>query len=222
MVAPPTCIVCSAEGAVLCADCTKRLIIPYGETCWNCAVRSPGGRTCRRCRLPGTPSYVWLATSYDDTAALLLKVYKFGHLRAAADTLSRIMVGAVGDFLPEDALKSANYLVVPVPTATSRRRSRGFGHSELLARKIAAQLGLKYLPALGRLGQSRQVGSRRELRLSQSDGKYFVRLPRIIKGRRILLVDDVVTTGATLRAATKALRTAGARQVDALAFAKSL
>lgn len=220
-VAPPVCVVCLAEGASLCANCITFGIIPYGEACWNCGVKSPGGRTCEKCR-PSSPSYVWVSTTYDGAGAELLKSYKFGHQRAAAATLASIMADTLLSFLDVNILKTANYLVVPVPTATSRLRQRGFGHSELLARKIAAHLGLKYIPALGRLGQNRQVGAKRAERLTQSEGKYFVRLPALVQNQRILLVDDVVTTGGTLRAATKVLRSASARRVDALVFAKRL
>lgn len=220
LVAPPSCVVCSVEGAALCANCIESEIIPYGETCWSCGVRSPGGRTCQRCRLPGTPTYVWISTTYEGAGAELLKAYKFGHLRAAASTLADIMAKTIDDFLPDKLLSQADYLAVSIPTATGRLRGRGFDHSELLARSVAKKLGLHCAPALGRLGQSRQVGAKRQERLMQIDNKLYVRLPSLVKNRRILLIDDVVTTGATLRAATKALRAAGARRVDALVFAK--
>ena len=222
LVAPPTCLVCHNEGQILCHGCLAKAIVPYGETCWSCGGKSLSGRTCPRCRAPGTPTYVWVATTYEGVASELLKVYKFGQLRAAANTLAAIMVDTMVDFVPKATLIAANYLVVPVPTATSRRRQRSFDHCDLLAREVAAYLGLSYLPALGRLGQVRQVGSKRSERLTQTADKYFVRLPGLVAGRRILLIDDVVTTGGTLRAATAALRQAGARRVDGLVFAKRL
>jgi len=206
----------------MCKSCISSEITPYGATCWNCGVKSPGGRTCPRSRLPGTPSYVWLSTIYDGAASELLKTYKFGHLRAAAKDIASIMTNTLDSFFDQATVKTANYLVVPIPTATSRIRQRGFDHSQLMAHRVAQQLGLSYTPALRRLGQTRQVGSKRTVRLAQADDKYFVRLPALIKDRRVLLIDDVVTTGATLRAATKALRKAGALRVDALVFAKRL
>jgi predicted amidophosphoribosyltransferase len=101
-------------------------------------------------------------------------------------------------------------------------RERGFDHARLLAKQIANGLNAEYSPALTRLGQSQQVGAKRFQRLNQQAGNYRVRQPLIVRGRNVLLVDDVVTTGATLKAATKALRQAGAAHVDALIFAKAL
>lgn len=113
------------------------------------------------------------------------------------------------------------YLIVPVPTATSRIRERGFGHSELLARKVSKILGLEFDSALRRLDQTRQLGAKRDDRLKQLNSSFGAR-SKSLNGRRVLLIDDVVTTGGTLIAGAKALKTAGAKRVDALLFAKRL
>jgi ComF family protein len=165
---------------------------------------------------------VWITTNYGAIAQELIQVYKFGHLRAAAQPLTGMMGKTLRSFVNPAELKVANYLVVPLPTATSRVRRRGFDHSALLAKQIAQQLGLEYCQALGRLGQSRQVGASRQLRLSQSAGDYFVRQPQRLNGRNILLIDDVITTGGSLIAASKSLRVAEVSHVDALVFAKRL
>jgi ComF family protein len=115
-----------------------------------------------------------------------------------------------------------DYLVVPVPTATARVRERGFDHTDLLAKQIAIILRLSEAKALRRLGQTRQLGSKREDRLIQLSGNFAVKNPHRARGQDILLVDDVVTTGGSIIAAAKALRVAGAKSVDALIFAKKL
>lgn len=125
-------------------------------------------------------------------------------------------------FNDQASLTGDDYLIVPVPTATTRRRQRGFDHAELLARRLSANLHMPTLFALGRRGQTRQVGAKRSVRTTQLASSFYVRRSNKIKGRNILLVDDVVTTGSTLRAVTKTLRTAGAKGVNALVFAKRL
>ena len=221
-VAPPQCINCGREGSALCFGCSTSEIVPYGEQCWGCNALSPGGRTCTKCRAGGSPRFVWITTNYSGAAKELVKIYKFGHQRVAVNRLSDLMLQTLLDFNAANDVARQNYLVVPIPTATTRARQRGFGHGELLARVLSRKIALQNATALGRLGQTRQLGSKRSDRLKQSEGNYYVRQPKIIEGRNILLVDDVVTTGATIREATKALRAAGARRIDALIFAKRL
>jgi len=221
LVAPPECISCGVEGTAFCLACSSAEIITYGERCWSCGATSAGGRTCSSCR-KDSPRYVWISTNYEGAAKKLINVYKFSGLRTAADNIAEIMNQTLHDFLTKAELAKLNYLIVPIPTATSRRRQRGFEHTKLLARVLSRKTGLATIDALGRLGQTRQLGAHRDVRLKQTEGKYYVRLPYLIKDRNILLVDDVVTTGATLRGATKTFRQAGAKRVDALIFAKRL
>jgi ComF family protein len=220
--APPDCLVCAAEGDALCQACSTSEIQTFGQRCWRCNSLSPGCRTCPKCRPAGPLSYVWISTNYEDIAQQLVRLYKFGQLRAAAGPLARIMAGTFLNYGGQDQAANDNYLVIPLPTATSRVRQRGFGHSELLAKTIAANLRLEYSNGLRRLGQSRQLGSRREDRLTQLAGSFAVKNPSRIAGRQILLIDDVLTTGGSLTSAAKTLKQAGAKQVDALVFAKRL
>lgn len=220
--APPVCIGCGEEGSALCEACLAAEVIPFGGRCWRCGSLSNRSRTCDRCRAAGTPRHVWVSTDYETLAKKLIAAYKFGHLRAAAQPISLIMSETFLGFNSEEQIKKTGYLIVPVPSATSRIRERSFGHAELLAKSISKKLGFQYVQALGRIGQNRQVGSTRGSRLSQTAGTYFIKQAHKVKGRNILLVDDVITTGATLRAATQTLRAAGAKQIDSLVFAKRL
>ncbi len=220
--APPQCLGCGLEGSALCVACLAAEIIPYGAHCFGCGAVSPDGRTCPKCRKAGTPRSVWVSTNYEGLARNLVKKYKFGHQRIVAETLAELMADTFLAFNSQAGAQKANYLAVPVPTATHRVRRRSFDHAAWLARAIAKKLGLENSQVLNRLGQTQQVGALRATRLNQTEGNYFIRYAYKVKGRNILLIDDVVTTGATLRAATKALRAAGARHVDALVFAKRL
>jgi ComF family protein len=221
-IAPSECVGCGAEGSSLCLACTFSEITPYGEKCFRCARLSIRSKTCPTCRASGAPGFVWVHTDYEATAKNLVQKYKFAHQRSAATDISRMMAET---FLAqnEDAqISKKNYLLVPVPTASSRVRQRSFDHSALLAKSASKALGLDCRQALGRQNQNKQVGSSRRERVRQVKGAYFVKNEILIRRRNILLVDDVVTTGATLGEAARVLREAGARSVDALVFAKRL
>jgi ComF family protein len=160
---------------------------------------------------------VWITTTHEGAVRELLKLYKFEHQRPVAGTLAELMAQTFRKYG-----QVRDYLVVPIPTATGRVRERGFDHANLLAAKVAQQLAMDYQPVLGRLGQTRQVGAKRSDRLVQVRDNFWLKRPKLIDGRSIILVDDVITTGATVYAASKLLRLAGAKRVDALIFAKQL
>lgn len=220
--APTVCLGCGIEGSALCQVCAYSEIIPFGERCWSCAALSPRAQTCSNCRRGGSPRCIWIATDYDALAKRLVQKYKFGCQRSAAGPLASLMAQTFWTFNSKDHIQKSNYLVVPVPTATSRVRQRGFDHSAHLAKQLANKLELLTSQPLVRIGQTRQVGTKRQQRVAQAQNSYKVCKPAAVAGRNILLVDDVITTGATLQAASQKLREAGARHVDALVFAKRL
>ena len=108
---------------------------------------------------------------------------------------------------------------MPLPTATSRVRQRGYDQAALIAKAYAKAVHREYLPCLARLGQQHQRGAKRQARLEQLHQAY--RATRSVKGANVLLVDDVATTGASLQAAAQLLYQAGARRVDVIVFAQA-
>jgi ComF family protein len=138
---------------------------------------------------------------------------KFSRARAAANIVGQLTVEA----LP---YLQAEYVVVPVPTAAKRVRQRGYDHAALIARELARHEGLTMHMLLKRLGNARQVGASREVRLTQLQGAFYVPRPERVHGKDILLVDDILTTGGSVEQAARALRQAGARSVAAVIFAK--
>ncbi|MBI1857058.1 ComF family protein [Candidatus Saccharibacteria bacterium] len=139
-------------------------------------------------------------------------MFKFERTQAVAPILAAL-TGESLPYLPE------NTLITHIPAATSRVRDRGYDQAKLLARYLAGSQGLPYVTVLARSGQARQVGSSRSVRLRQIEGVFRPVRGYLIKGAEVLLVDDVMTTGATLEEAARTLKKAGAKRVNAVVFA---
>lgn len=213
--APHECVRCGLEGRVLCEACHSYLSAPPVSQCYRCGSLSSLGRTCAACyRQTGLLS-VNCATRYEGVAKSLVWNLKFERSREAANILGRYMAELYGELLTNDVL------VVPVPTATRRVRRRGYDQAVLIARSFAKHTGLEYSPLLRRLGSQEQKGASRQQRHEQLREAFEVRRFDKLVGRRIILIDDVITTGATLEAAAKVLRRHGALRVGALAFARA-
>lgn len=215
--APHSCLSCGDEGQLLCRSCWPKLGSPLASCCYLCARTTDDFTTCSSCKSISSLNSVRLRTKYQGIAKELVRRLKFERAKAASSIIADSMLELVID------QKSVNQeqILVPLPTASSRRRQRGYDHSQLIARRLASSLGVPYRPALTRLGQARQVGSKKIDRLSQMEGAFRIKFGAQVKDKDVLLVDDVLTTGASLEAAASCLLNSGARRVDALVFARA-
>jgi ComF family protein len=156
-----------------------------------------------------------------DPADALVHALKYGGWpelgTALADRMTRVA-------LPEfDTLK--NTPIVPVPTTARRLRDRGYNQAVVLAAGVASATGGILLEALSRKGEgASQVALHPEERRANVEGVFLLRQPAAasLRGRDVVLVDDVLTTGATAGAAAEMLATGGARSVTLLTFARAL
>ena len=228
LVYPPRCPLCGsaiAEQRGLCMDCWSDLVIPGDPSCGSCqrpfGEEGPAhGAICAVC-LADPPRHhgISAGTIYNQQSRKLVLAFKHGRKIALAPMLARLIAAR----LPE---LDGDWLAVPVPLHRARLWQRGFNQSALLARELSrlssANLlvdGLvrdKSTPPLGGLG-------RRE-RARTLAGAIAVRPSRreLLNGANILLVDDVMTSGATSEACVRALDRAGAKQVRIACFARVL
>ncbi len=175
-----------------------------------------GGRTCAACRQETALISVNSATLY--TAPLAKSVVwslKFERAQAAAEVMGALLATRYAARITRDTL------IVPVPTATSRVRKRGYDQAVLIAKALARHAGCQYTSVLIRDGSQEQIGASKQRRRDQLQGVFRVRFPEQVHNGRILLVDDVITTGSTLEVAATILKASGADAVGALTFARA-
>lgn len=153
-----------------------------------------------------------MASHYENHVKKLVGLLKYHRAQNAASVLAKVLAPMIN---------AADFdYVIAVPGATKRLRQRGYNPAYLIAKNLAMELGLPYLNNLRRLGQKRQVGTDRRRRIEQIKNQIYLVRPQIIKNNRILLVDDVVTTGATISECGRILKVAGAKSVWGAAVAK--
>lgn len=225
---PWRCVGCDAPAAsILCDRCLERTRWIADPMCPRCGLplASTPAHLCERCAAAppafGRVRALAVYRTADEEGAPLgacLRALKYGRRRALAADLSRLLAErspfAAGD----------HDLVMPVPLHPARLRERGFNQALLLAREPARRLGLPIdARSLVRLRATvSQVGLDERGRRHNLRAAFALRRPTEVRGRRVLLVDDVVTSTATAAACAHALRAAGTAAVDVLAVARSV
>ncbi len=152
---------------------------------------------------------------YEDTLRELIHLFKYGRVQTLATPLGRLLARA----LPLD---QGFEVIVPMPLHWRKRWQRGFNQSELLAKEVGRRMHLPVKKALRRVRYtSAQVGLTNAKRRLNVSGAFRAKLGPAVNGKRVLLVDDVMTTGATAASGARALKRAGARQVTLLTLARA-
>ena len=202
LLAPHYCCSCGAVGVLLCEYCKYNIINEPFEACMLCHKLAPASQNiCGNCNPPFTKA--WCAGSRSEGLKKLINSYKFERTRAAYAPLADLLHTTL-PAVPADTA------VVPVPTIAPHVRGRGYDQAALLARRFAYLRGLPTATVLRRKTNSVQRGATRKQRAEQA-ARAFTAAKRC--SGRYLVVDDITTTGATLRAAAQVLLDAGASEV---------
>ena len=231
----PHCAACDVRvdaGAPLCASCALSLYA-LGAACPRCAepLAGPVSVLCRRCRVMPPPlASTHAPWRYGGELARALHRLKYGRRADVARALSPLVTPGLAAVVARTGVD----LAVPVPLHWRRLSARGFNQASLLLRHAAAGLALTPLPGPSRLeidavslrrvrATVSQSGLGSRARVRNVDGAFAVAPGRLqrVAGRRVLCVDDVMTTGATLSACARALLAAGAREVIGFCAARA-
>ncbi|MBU1361443.1 MAG: ComF family protein [Gammaproteobacteria bacterium] len=217
---PSQCAICCAWPArSLCEACIRRLAPPLAR-CWTCAIRvAPGTRQCRDCIAVSPPvDACHAAVAYDWPWPECIAQFKFQGLPGWAGPLATLLRSAPW---VEPAIEQAD-LLVPMPLAPGRLRERGYNQAHELARRLDA--GKTDARVLIRARETpAQSGLTRAERLQNLHRAFALEASRAwkIEGRRVVLVDDVMTSGASVHAAAAVLRAGGASHITAVVLART-
>ncbi|MEK9176191.1 MAG: ComF family protein [Patescibacteria group bacterium] len=227
LIFPRYCVNCKKYGDYLCPNCFSRLSFDTKNICLVCTKPSYDGLTHPKCvgkyRIDGS----FTGIVFNHISKKLIYQFKY---KPHLSNLSSFLV----DLLYESLIQNEQFnrvlkqvqddiIFVPVPLSTGKLRKRGYNQAGILAKGLAKKFGLETIDGLIRVKETRsQVGLNKEERRDNIADAFSLKkqYKYYIKHKNIVLVDDVLTTGATMSEAAKILKKSGAKKVFAIAFAK--
>ncbi len=225
---PSICLGCRANledrASALCLPCRAKIVVNDAFNCSKCSKRLPTrNQSIKKCGCEDS-FIAGLAVNYESTPVReLIKSLKYSGVTCATHDLS----GILSDFIKKSDFNLKNFFIVPIPLSRQRMRERGFNQSELIAAEFVsaqkmpeAALLNKVLIRVKATGQQAKMADYGE-RYKNVSGCFAVKDKQAIKGRQIIVIDDVFTSGATSSEAVRVLKSAGARKVIVLCAAKA-
>lgn len=225
LVFPRECLGCGNEGSYLCIQCAKAIKLNQAAFCALCHQASENALICPSCRKITDLKAIWVAADYNHKLVQnIIHSLKYNYL----EEISRGLAELMGKYLHQNGILNKfnflpeNTILVPVPLSKKRFLSRGFNQSELLAREITRISGFQNVNLLKRVRNTatqielkrteRQQNVRDAFELDEDYLKY--------QTKKAILIDDVVTTGSTLKECAFILNQAGFREIYGLVFAQ--
>jgi ComF family protein len=216
---PPACGGCEKIGERWCLTCQQNLLYIPNPICDICGEPQKITGICKKC-LASRPSYQALRSWAVFNGPIRSALHKLKYRRDIG--LGEILAWPLAEYI-ETTLRWDVEMIIPVPLSPQRLSERGYNQVALIAHPVATIKNWKYTPkALKRVKHTRsQVGLNAQERQNNVRNAFYAD-SKLIKDKKILLIDDVATTGATLSSASETLVTAGARHVYALTTAKAV
>ena len=203
LLAPHYCCGCDTIGSLLCGHCKFDIVSERQLMCIACRRPTARDWLCPECKVPYERA--WAVNTRTGVLQRLIGLYKFERAKDAYKILGDLLL----DILPE---LPVNTVIVPVPTTPPRIRERGYDHMLLISKYVAQKRGLKCEQLIERMTYSKQRQANAQQRTAQAR-KAFAVDKKLNSTIPYLLIDDIITTGATIKYASKALRNAGAEHV---------
>ena len=214
---PKYCINCKKEGEYLCQDCEALVeLLEYRFCLCEKPTRLVGDERCRKCSRTHQLKGLYFATPYQNNLAkTLLHLFKYEPFaRDLSRTIASIIINHF-QLLGKKKEEFADFILLPVPLAKRRLRWRGFNQSEEIGKWLADFLNIPIvndalIKTRNTIPQIQLSGQERKENIK---GAFFVLNKEIIIGKKVLLIDDVYTTGATMEECVKTLKESGAKEI---------
>ncbi len=223
---PKKCLNCGKNGAYICNSCLDKIEIIPNNKCPFCNRPVPNTFICEKCREKHFLDRLIWATPYSNPLIKeLIRVFKYHFIKELAKPLSKLLIKSLENI--------SNIVIVPIPLHERRLKERDFNQAELLAKEIAEHYSLPL--ETGVLKRKRAVTPQAQIKdhktrktnikgIFEIDPKFTKKCldkkQNLLKDKTIILIDDVITTGATLSEAAKVLKCAGAKEIWGLVVAK--
>lgn len=220
---PALCIYCGKENKWLCVECTKKAEPFPHAVCPACDARAIDGKLEDSCtEKTGLTRFFCAYPLKNPVVRALVHTYKYRYGSTLHETISALLAQWL-KFQNAGGLFDDSFVIVAVPLHKARLNARGFNQSELLARDFAQYFAVPLLTNV--LARTKNTPSQLEVhnkiaRSQNMQNAFEVTKNDALKGSRVILIDDVYTSGATMRECAAALRKAGAREVWGVAFAR--
>lgn len=226
---PSFCQLCSAilelpQEKVICRNCWEQIKVRSPSYCFCCGRFFQGAgesHFCPDCLQEKPPFSLHRSCSrYDGKLKDIILLYKYGRFKVLGKGLAHFVHRALRR---EEDLWWRVEAIIPVPLHRRRKRQRGFNQAQIIAKELARLKGIKIVERV--LVKVKNVPPQTSLRAEEREkniiGAFKVRKEKRIKGKRVLLVDDVYTTGATIRECSRVLKDAGVKEVRVVTLAQA-
>lgn len=219
---PKTCLVCNRWGAYVCYTCSRSIEYIAVDACYYCEKRSPAGITHEECKQPGGLDGICCFMYYTPVVQQIMKKMKYHLVSSAYQELFSSLSPVILSKLALLRKKHPTACLQPVPLHMSRFHARGFNQADYISRFISDYTGYPIASLLYRRKATAQQAktSSRIQRYWNIYNAFSVVSNTEVKGKTIILVDDVVTSGNTVKEAARVLKQAGAERVLVVALSR--
>jgi ComF family protein len=210
LIFPAQCLGCKSDGVYLCSACCNNLKFYKNLYCPVCKKEMTGGQICIRCKPNSFLDGVVVATQYEDKLIdKAIHFFKYKGIYSLAQPLSFLLVRVLRQVL----FWEKDWVIIPIPLHSRRERYRGFNQSKLLAEYVASSLELENISDL----LIRKKYTYPQMKLDRADRQKNIKnafiVNRLLDGKKVILIDDVMTSGSTLEECAKVLKQNGVKEV---------